>query len=130
MAAAVDRLLVGYAPAVVLVGSIVALFEIAGFLPQRAGLGLDLVAGIIGGSWCSLNFWRCRHAHCVVTGGGWLAFSVLVLIEVVIGHSLIQGYEQPAFIAILGAGLLFEAGWYARRRTNAVLSVERRPPSR
>ncbi|MEA2504692.1 MAG: hypothetical protein QOG36_1735, partial [Actinomycetota bacterium] len=33
----------------------------------------DGLAGLAAGTWCGLNFWRCRQAHCLVTfaEGGW-----------------------------------------------------------
>lgn len=118
----VDRLLVGNAPAVVIVATVVALLNVAPHLPIRAELAVDGVAALIGGGWCSFNFWRCRHAHCLVTGVGWLALSVFVFVEAGLGHSSIGGNEQLVFLAVLGAALAFEGGWFLRRHTNAVMS--------
>ena len=67
-----------------------------------------------------MNLWRCRHAHCVVTSAGWLALSILAFTEAVLGRSLIGGDEQPVFLAVLGAAILFEAVWYFVRGTNSV----------
>jgi hypothetical protein len=118
--ARVDRLLVGYAPTVALVASIVLLFNLVPLVPVRAGLGLDGFAGVVGGTWCSLNFWRCRHAHCLVTGVGWLVYSAFLVVEVALGHSVVAGDEQLGFMGILGAGLIFEVGWYLLRGNNAL----------
>jgi hypothetical protein len=82
-------------------------------------LGVDGLAFLAGGSWCALNFWRCRHAHCLVTAGGWLGLRALAFAEARVGHSVIAGDEQPVFLAILAAGLLFELAWSRTHGTNA-----------
>ena len=117
----VDRVLptVG-APAVLYFAAMIGLLLLAGDLPQQPELIVDGIAAAAGGLWCSGNFWRCRHAHCVVTGVGWLALSLFIFVETGIGHSLIAGYEQPVLLAVLIAGLLFEAFWQTRHGTNAV----------
>ncbi|MGH9206929.1 MAG: hypothetical protein ACRD1G_10280 [Acidimicrobiales bacterium] len=116
----VDRLLVGNAPAIVMVATVIALLNVAPHLPIRAGLAVDGVAALIGGGWCSLNFWRCRHARCLVTGLGWLGLSVFVFVEAGLGHSSIGGNEQPVLLAVLAAALIFEIAWYLARHTQAV----------
>jgi hypothetical protein len=68
-----------------------------------------------------VNFWRCRHAHCAVTGPGWLALAAFTVIETALGRSLIHGDEGLLFLAVLAVGLVWEAAWYAVRRTHAVL---------
>ncbi|MGH9046800.1 MAG: hypothetical protein ACRDVW_05735, partial [Acidimicrobiales bacterium] len=77
-----------------------------------------------GGGWCSLNFWRCRHAHCLVSGPGWLAFGLFAFVEAGLGHSLIGRHEQPVFLGLLGLALVFEGAWFLVRRTNAVVRAE------
>lgn len=116
----VDRVLVGNVAAIVMVIVVVALLNLAPHLPTRAGLVVDGLAALVGGGWCSLNFWRCRHAHCLVTGVGWLALSVFVFVEAGIGRSSIGGNEQPVFLAILAAALIFEITWYLARHTHAI----------
>ena len=86
---------------------------------------VDGLAGLAAGSWCALNFWRCRHAHCLITGPGWLAFGVFALVEAGLGHSLINGYEQPVFMGILGLAIIFEISWYMSRRSNAIAPAPR-----
>lgn len=81
---------------------------------------MTAAAALAGGAWCSLNFWRCRHAHCVVTGAGWLVLALLALVGAALGHSLIGGAEELAFLAILLAGALFEVGWYVSHRSHAI----------
>jgi|SRR5579863_1313583 len=116
----VDRLLVGNAPTVALIAWVVALLNIAPHFPLRAGLAVDGLAALGVGGWCSLNFWRCRHAHCLVTGTGWLTLSLFFFVESGLGHSLIGGDEQPAFLGVLGAAVVFEGCYFLTRRTNAL----------
>ncbi len=71
--------------------------------------------GFAGGVWCGVNFWRCRHTRCAVTGAGWLVLSILAFTGAVLGHSVDRGDKQLVFLAVLAAGLIFKtAGWYAR----------------
>jgi hypothetical protein len=113
-------------PVIVYFVAVAALLALAPYLPVRAELALDGLAALVGGTWCTANFWRCRHAHCVVTGAGWLALSAFVFAEAGLGHSLIAGDEQPVFLGVLAVGLGFEAAWYLIRGTNAVTFGSRR----
>jgi hypothetical protein len=116
----VDHVLVGARPELVLLALVVALLNVAPHLPTRAALALVGLAALAAGGWCSLNFWRCRHAHCLVTGPGWVGFGLFCFAEAGVGHSLIGGYEQPVFLGILALAVAFEAGWYCANGTNAV----------
>ncbi len=107
-------------PAVVYFAVVFALLNLARIIPARADLVAVGLAALAGGTWCGLNFWRCRHAHCAVTGVGWLALAVFTFVEAGLGHSLIGGNEPSVFLAVLGAGLAFECAWYLVRGTNAV----------
>jgi hypothetical protein len=89
-------------------------------LPPRLDLVAVGLASLAAGSWCSVNFWRCRHAHCVITGAGWLAPAVFTFLEAGLGRSLIHGDEGLVFLGVLGAGLVFECTWYMTRGTNAI----------
>ena len=80
-----------------------------------------------GAAWCGLNFWRCRHAHCIVTSTGWAALSILAFTEAGLGRSLIGGDEQPVFLAVLGAAVLFEAVWRLARGSNSIGRAHRIP---
>ncbi len=102
---------------------VVALVSLADQLSTRGGLAVTAAAALAGGAWCSLNFWRCRHAHCVVTGAGWLVLALLALVGAALGHSLIGGAEELVFLAILLAGALFELGWYLVRGSHAIPST-------
>jgi hypothetical protein len=118
----VDRVRLGNLAAASVLIAVVGLLNIAAHLPVRPALVVVGLAGLAAGGWCSLNYWRCRHAHCLITGPGWMAFGVFALVEAIIGHSLIGGYEQPVFMAILAVAVLFEISWYLGHRTNAIAS--------
>jgi hypothetical protein len=120
----VDRIRVGNLAAIGVVAVVVGLLNLVPHLPLRASLATVGVAGLAAGGWRSLNFWRCRHAHCLITGPGWLAFGLFAFGEVVVGHSVIGGYEQPVFMAVLGTAVAFEIFWYLIRHTNAVAHTE------
>jgi hypothetical protein len=83
-------------------------------------LGVESGAALLAGAWCGLNFWRCRHAHCAVSGTGWLALSALGFAGAGIGRSLVGGYDELVFIGVLAIALAFEGLWYHARGTNAV----------
>lgn len=100
--------------------AIIALLSVAPHLPARERLGADAVAFVAAGGWCALNFWRCRHAHCALSGAGWLALGVLALAGAGLGRSLIGGYEQPAFLGVLVIAVIFEGAWYLQHGTNAM----------
>ena len=102
------------------VAAVAGLLALAPHLSVRAGLADDGIAFLSAGSWCALNFWRCRHAHCLVSGAGWLGLGVLALAETGIGHSVIGGDEQLVFLGVLVGAVLFEGAWYFRRGTNSV----------
>jgi hypothetical protein len=92
----------------------------ADLFPTRLHLGVVGLASALAGGWCAVNFWRCRHAHCVVTGAGWLALAAFVAVEVVIGRSVIGGTEELVFLGVLAVSVLFELGVYAVRGTHAL----------
>lgn len=99
---------------------VTVLLVAAGHVVGPAGLAMIAVAAFAGGAWCSVNFWRCRHAHCVVTGAGWLALAGVSLVGAVVGHSLIGGVEEVVFLAILALGAVFELGWYLACGSHAI----------
>src|SRR5262252_104360 len=89
-------------------------------LPRRLDLVSVGVASLAAGAWCTVNFWRCRHAHCLITGPGWLALAGFAFVEAGLGRSLIHGDEVLAFLGILAAGLAWEAVWFCATSTHAV----------
>lgn len=121
-------------PACVYFLAVVGMWASYSYVPERPALAVAALASLAGGAWCSVNFWRCRHAHCVVTGAGWLALAGLSGAEALLGHSLINGFEGIAFLAILAAGVVFETGWYRMRGIHAVAprgrTTEVGPPPR
>ncbi|MGH3419575.1 MAG: hypothetical protein ACRDOD_08305 [Streptosporangiaceae bacterium] len=122
---AVDRILVGVAPGAIIVMLVIALQNVAPHLPVRGELALDGLAALAGGGWCSLNFWRCRHAHCLVTGAGWLSLSLLTFVEAGMARSVMHGDEQPVFLGVLVGALVFEGTWFLTHHTNALNPAQR-----
>jgi hypothetical protein len=119
----VDRILPRSGLSVVIFfAAVIALLNVGLILPTRLDLLATGVASLAAGSWCSANFWRCRHAHCMITGAGWLTLAGFAFLEAGLGRSLIRGDEGLVFLAVLGAGLLFEGVWYLTHGTNAVSS--------
>jgi hypothetical protein len=107
-------------PALLTLALIVGLLGVAPFLTRRAELAVDGLAALVGSGWCGLNWWRCRHAHCLVTAAGWLVLAVVSGVEAALGRSVIGGNEQLVFVAVLVAGLVFEGAWCLTCGTNAV----------
>jgi hypothetical protein len=73
-------------------------------LSIRAGLALDAVVTLAASTWCIINFWRCRQAHCAVTGSGWAGLGLLEIAGLVLGRSLLHGDDGLAFVAVLVVG--------------------------
>jgi hypothetical protein len=92
----------------------------APYLPVVPGLVLGAAVTLAASAYCLLNFWRCREAHCVVSGIGWAALGVFEIAETVIAHSLIHGDEGLAFVAVLVVAIAFEVFWRLRHGTNVV----------
>jgi hypothetical protein len=107
-------------PAVAYFAAVAGLLGLAHLLPAPAYLAVDAVAFAAGGSWCVVNFRRCRQAHCLLTGPGWLLLALFAAAEAGLGRSLIGGGEQLMFLAILAIGLGFEATWCLVHRTNTM----------
>jgi len=107
-------------PALLCYAAVVGLLSLAPHLPERGNLAVDGLAALAGAAWCGLNFWRCRHAHCVVTSTGWAALSALAFTGAALGRSLIGGDEQPVFLAVLAVAVLFEVAWCLARGSRPV----------
>lgn len=116
----VDLIRLGNAASIGVLVVVIGLLNLAAHLSVRQALFVYGLTGFAAGGWCLLNFWRCRHAHCLITGPGWLTFAAFALIEATLGRSVIDGNEEGLFFGILGVAVLFEIGWYARYRTNAI----------
>ena len=106
-------------PAVGFFAAVIGLLGLAQILPAPAFLLVDAAAFLAAGSWCTVNFWRCRQAHCLVTGPGWLLLAVFTLTEAGLGHSVISGDEQLVFLGLLGAGAILECLWRGPAGRNA-----------
>jgi hypothetical protein len=123
-----DHLLpAGGLPAVAYFAAVIGLLGLAQIFPAPGYLVVDAIAFLAAGSWCALNFWRCRQAHCLLTGAGWLLLALFAAAEAGLGHSLVGGDEQLVFLGILAAGLVFEGIWYLVHRTNAVVPAQTEP---
>lgn len=109
-------------PCVLYFLAVIALLSIAPHLPGRADLAVDGLAALAAGTWCGLNFWRCRQAHCLVNAVGWLGLTLLAFVGAGLGHSVIGGYEQPVFLGVLVTALAFECVWRVAHGTNAVMA--------
>ncbi len=107
--------------------AVAGLMLVAPVFPKRVELLADGLAALAGASWCGLNLWRCRHAHCAVTTPGWTVLALIDFSEAAIGRSLIRGDEQLGFLLILAASLVFEGAWYIARGTNAVIRGHQLP---
>jgi len=107
-------------PAALYCAAVAGLLILAPNLPERGNLAIDGLAALAAGGWCAVNLWRCRHAHCLVTSTGWLALAVLAFTGAGLGRSLIGGYEQPVFLAVLAASVAFEYTWRMARGTSAL----------
>src|SRR5262249_56227219 len=79
-----DRLLprTGWA-AVLYCAVVIALLNLAPHLPERGNLAVDGLAALAAAAWCGLNFWRGRHAHCILTSTGSAALSLLALTDAI-----------------------------------------------
>jgi hypothetical protein len=107
-------------PLVVFYAAVIVLLNVGALLPKWLDLVAVGVASLAAGAWCGVNFWRCRHAHCLVTGPGWLALAGFAFLEAGLGRSLIYGDEGLAFLGVLAVGLLWEGVWYSAHRTHAM----------
>lgn len=110
-------------PATVYFAGVAALLGLAGHLPTRPGLAVIALACLGGGGWCAVNYWRCRHAHCLITGVGWLALAAPAVLGSAVGHSLLGNTEQLVFLGVLVAGVVFEATTYLTRGSYALTST-------
>src|SRR5262245_43576323 len=107
-------------PLLVFYAAVIVLLNVGLVLPRRLDLVAVGVASLAAGAWCTVNFWRCRHAHCLITGPGWLALAGFTFLEAGLGRRLIPGDEGVIFLGVLAAGLLWECVWYVAYGTRAI----------
>jgi len=121
-----DRLLPTGVGQWIFFGAVVAAVSLAPNLPRRWALALAAVATLAASAWCLVNFWRCREAHCILSGSGWALLGALGLVETGVGHSLVGDYGGALFFAVLVLAYSFEFVWRARYGTNALTRTARR----
>lgn len=92
-------------------------------LPVLAGLALGAITTLAASTYCLLNFWHCREAHCIVSGTGWALLALFEFGELGVGRSLIDRSESLAFLLILALAFAFEAVWRLRYGTKAVTAT-------
>jgi len=117
----VDRVLPTGVRRWVFFGAIAVGISAATSLPLLPGLALGATVTLLASTYCLLNFWRCREAHCIVTGIGWAALAVFETAEIALGHSLLHRDESLAFLIVLVGAVAFEALWRRRHGTNVVI---------
>lgn len=100
--------------------AIVVGLNVSAVLPRRPELVVVGLCAAAAGAWCAVNFWRCRHAHCLVGGAAWPALAVFCFAEAGLGRTLIGGDEGLVFSGILVAAIALEAVWTCVRGTNAL----------
>lgn len=100
--------------------AIVVALNVSGLLPRRPELVVVGLSAAAAGVWCAINFWRCRHAHCIVGGVAWPALAAFCFVEAGLGRTLVGGDEGLVFVAILVAAIALEAVWVCGRGTNAI----------
>ena len=104
-------------PAGVLIA--VASFAAGGAVGGRAGLAIASTYVTVIGTYCLLNFLRCRETHCGVTGPGFLLTAALGFAAALAPGPALSWYwtgtETVVFLVILAAGHGLE--WAVAART-------------
>jgi hypothetical protein len=95
--------------------------QVANVLPSGYAMLPAVVFFLAVGGWCSLNFARCREAHCLITGTGFGALAIAGLVALVLDE---HWYDLLSLmiLPVLVAAFVFEAAWTRRRGSNAVRS--------
>ncbi len=103
-------------PAGVLIA--VASFAAGGAVGGRAGLAIASTYVTVIGTYCLLNFLRCRETHCAVTGPGFLLTAALGFAAALVPGSALSRYrtgtEAIVYLMILAAGYGLEQAVAAR----------------
>jgi hypothetical protein len=104
-------------PAGVLIA--VASFAVGAAVGGRAGLVIASMYVTAIGTYCLLNFLRCRETHCGVTGPGFLLTAALGFAGALVPGSALSWYRTgtvaAVFLMILAAGYALE--WTVAART-------------
>jgi hypothetical protein len=99
--------------------------QIASELPGRYAMLPAVVYFLALGGWCSLNFARCREAHCLITGAGFDALTIAALVAVGLDRHW-YNLLSLTILPVLVVGFFFEAVWASRRGTTAIRDDARR----
>lgn len=92
----------------------------ASLLPGHISVWIGTTVYLAVGLYCSVNFWRCREAHCIITGIGFTLLGLALLVEALGIHTVIGEYNGPIALGVLALAMAFEAVWRARHGTKAV----------
>lgn len=95
----------------------VGVYIVSSLLPLSGGLALTGVYFLAIGSYCGVNVWRCREAHCAITSIGWSLLGLLALAVIAPGLQWL-GPLWGVFLAIGLVGYAFEAAWSSRHSSN------------
>lgn len=97
----------------------IAVFGVAGAVDGRAGLALASAFVLFHATYCLLNFWDCREAHCLVTGVGWTSLALVGFVAALTPGEALSWYrtelETAGYLVVLGLGYAFE--WIVAART-------------
>ena len=116
----VDRVRLGNLAAASVVVVVVGLLNVAAHLPVQPRPGRRRAGWPHGRRMVLAQLLAVSARPLPITGPGWIAFGAFALVEAIIGHSLIAGYEQAVFFGILAIAVLFEISWYLGHHTNAI----------
>ena len=93
------------------------------FLVSRAAGGAGLyIGGLYFAAYsvyCVSNFARCREAHCIITGLGWGALTIVAFYAAVVRLDWF-GPIWNTFLIVFIVGHGFELIWAASRHTHAL----------
>jgi hypothetical protein len=121
--AAADRFLIATRPAVVPAGLLLGVLagQLASQLPSGYAMLPAVVYFLALGGWCSLNFARCREAHCLISGAGFDALAIAALVAVGLDR---HWYDLLTLliVPVLVADIVFEAAWASRQGSDTVRS--------
>jgi len=113
-------------PGSILLGLLASFAE--GWLDGRYVMLPATVVFIMVGNWCSLNFARCREAHCLITGAGFMLVGLVAIVAAVLDRDWSDALWLAALATLVG-GVLFEAVWTAHHGGNALRRSDRRSPT-
>lgn len=118
----VEKVTRGCVGVAVTVAAFAAADALDGAVDHRIGVGFAGAWMLFLGTYCVLNFRRCRETHCAVTGPSWTLLGLLGLTST-LGPTVLGWYTvsiaSGAFLVVLAAGYALEFRVLARtgRRT-------------